>query len=296
MGLVNPLLNEYINWPWYVVSQLVYGFATSLVIIRSEEIAIPPRGPGQKEGGPSIPPGWLGCLLFMCILLSGCSDNLPGKPTQSDAYVMPQDIKDFGKLYAQRCAGCHGADGTLGPGPPLNDPLFVSLVSDDDLHSVIAAGRHGTLMPGWSPSTGGPLTEDQVAVLVKGIKQHDWQSSADSKMQKVYPSAPQLAAAGRNVGNAAAGQKVYAVACAGCHGEHGEGVPDQAGSVNDLTFLALCSDLELRRYIITGRPDLGMPNFADDTGRDSNFKPLSAQQVNDLVALLAQWRGQSTSQ
>ncbi len=37
MGLVNPLLNEYINWPWYVVSQIVYGLATSIVIIRSEK-------------------------------------------------------------------------------------------------------------------------------------------------------------------------------------------------------------------------------------------------------------------
>ncbi len=194
MGLVNPLLNEYINWPWYVVSQIVYGLATSIVIIRSEQITIAQRGPGGDAGGPSIPPGWLGCLLIACMLLSGCNDNLPGKPLQANGYVMPQDIKKFSELYARRFAGCHGADGTLGPGPPLNDPLFIALITDEQLHSVIADGRKGTLMPSWLQSSGGPLTADQVAILVKGIKLQRWDSAADAKMQKVYPRAPPLVA------------------------------------------------------------------------------------------------------
>ena len=29
------------------------------------------------------------------------------------------------------CAGCHGADGKLGPAPPLNDPLFLAIIPDD---------------------------------------------------------------------------------------------------------------------------------------------------------------------
>jgi mono/diheme cytochrome c family protein len=298
MGLVNPLLNEYINWPWYVVSQIVYGLATSIVIIRSEKITIAPRGPGGDAGGPSIPPGWLGCLFVACMLLSGCNDNLPGKPLEADGYVMPQDIKEFAGpkgLYTQRCAGCHGADGTLGPGPPLNDPLFLALITDEQLHSVIADGRKGTLMPGWLKSSGGPLTADQVAILVKGIKQHQWDSTPDAKAQKVYPSAPPLIATGA-AGNAQAGEKVYAAACAACHGEHGEGEDGVAGAINNQAFLALCSDVEMRRYIITGRPDLGMPNFADNQDRGADFKPLTAQQVTDLAALLTQWREKKSSE
>ncbi|HTQ38999.1 MAG TPA: c-type cytochrome [Pirellulales bacterium] len=298
MGLVNPLLNEYINWPWYVVSQLVYGIATSIVIIRSEKIAIAPRGSGRDAGGPFIPPGWLGCLLMFCVLFSGCSDALPGKPALADAYVMPQDIKNFSGptgLYAQRCAGCHGADGTLGPGPPLNDPLFLALVSDDELRSVIAEGRRGTLMPAWAQSSGGPLTADQVMVLVKGIRA--WQTPANTHVQRVYPSAPPLAApTAKGMGNFSAGEKVYAAACADCHGEHGEGTEDTAGPLNDPAFLALCSDQELRRYIITGRPDLGMPDFASASGRGEKFYPLTADQVNDLMALLKQWREIATTE
>ncbi len=129
-------------------------------------------------------------------------------------------------------------------------------------------------MPGWLQSSGGPLTADQVAILVKGIKQQQWDSAAGAKMQKVYPSAPPLIATGA-AGNAQAGEKVYAAACAACHGENGEGEEGIAGAINNQTFLELCSDVEIRRYIITGRPDLGMPNFADNQDRGADFKTLN---------------------
>ena len=43
-------------------------------------------------------------------------------------------------------------------------------------------------------------------------------------------------------------------------GAHGE---KRIGAINDPAFLALISDQALRRYAITGRPDLGMPDYAD---------------------------------
>ena len=293
MGLVNPVLNQFIGWKWYVVSQLVYGIATSIVIMRSEEIPIAPRGRGTGDGGLSVPPGWIGCLALLCVLFSGCGqdgDRLPGKPNPSNAFVMPQDVKDFGELYAQRCVGCHGADGNLCPGPPLNDPLFIALVSDDELTSVIAKGRHGTLMPAWSQSAGGPLTDEQVSILATGLKQPSWRPMSDAKSPSDFPNAPPLLPpANTATGSLEAGEKVFAAACADCHGKHGEGAK-VGGAINDPAFLALMSDQVLRRYIITGRPDLGMPNFADSKGRGKDFTPLTAQQVTDLAALLASWR------
>ena len=62
------------------------------------------------------------------------------------------------------------------------------------------------------------------------------------------------------------------------------------GAINDPDFLALISDQALRRYVITGRPDLGMPDYADPTGRPEGFQPLSGQDVTNVVALLASWR------
>ena len=50
------------------------------------------------------------------------------------------------------------------------------------------------------------------------------------------------------------------------------------------------SDQALRRYVITGRPDLGMPDYATAKDRGEHYQPLSSAEIDDLVALLAQWR------
>jgi mono/diheme cytochrome c family protein len=289
LGIVNPLLADHIDWKWYLVSQLVYGIATSIVIMRSEKIPIAPRGHGREDGSPPISPSTAAMLLAICCsLFSGCNDNLPGKPKLEDEFVMPSDVTDFGKLFALRCASCHGADGTLGPGPPLNDEMFVALVSEKELSDVITNGRHDTLMPAWAKKQGGPLTDAQVAILVKGVHERTL-ASDKAGSQAVFPNAPPLFASAGSAGNAQAGKQVFAAACAGCHGETGSGSA-KAGAINDPAFLALMSDQVLRRYIITGRHDLGMPNFSEKTGRDPNFTPLTSEQVSNLVALLASWR------
>lgn len=46
MGVVNPLLEQRVDWPWFVVSQFVFGVAAAIVVMRSEKIAIPPAGMG----------------------------------------------------------------------------------------------------------------------------------------------------------------------------------------------------------------------------------------------------------
>ncbi|MCC7085637.1 MAG: c-type cytochrome [Pirellulales bacterium] len=290
MGVVNPLLHNYVNWLWFVVSQFIYGVAASLVIMRSEKIPIRPRGPGRDQDAPSPPPGWLGCLALILVGLAGCNDNFPGKPVRANEFAMPSKITDFQELYSQRCAACHGADGTLGAGPPLNDPLFMALVGDEELQDVISHGRKGTLMPAWSQSAGGPLTNRQIASLVEGIKGRKWSGEWTSAAKVVSPNTPPLLAADSPNGSVDRGKKVFATACATCHGESGEGVEDDAGAINNHAFLTLVSDALLRRIIITGRPDLQMPDFADGSGRESDFKPLTAGDVNDLMALLNHWR------
>jgi hypothetical protein len=46
MGVINPVLNQHVDWPWFVLSQFVFGVAAAVVVIRSEQIHIPPAGPG----------------------------------------------------------------------------------------------------------------------------------------------------------------------------------------------------------------------------------------------------------
>jgi hypothetical protein len=46
MGVVNKVLQQRVDWPWFIVSQFVFGIAAALVVHRSEKIPVPPAGPG----------------------------------------------------------------------------------------------------------------------------------------------------------------------------------------------------------------------------------------------------------
>jgi mono/diheme cytochrome c family protein len=228
-------------------------------------------------------------LPLLAILAAGC--DLPGKPQRPE----PADkAAQFNALYASRCAGCHGADGKLGPAPPLNDPLFLAIASDADLSRVIAEGRVVTpgqrsLMPAFARDKGGPLTGAEVGALAEGIKVR-WGPAASSP--------PGLTETGPCCGDKDRGVRVFARACAGCHGNEGEGVEHEGRlrrKIHDPAFLALISDQALRRYVITGRPDLGMPACDGKDGRPPDFQPLAAAEIDDVAALLAGWRqGEST--
>ena len=96
-----------------------------------------------------------GLVLSTALLaVMGC-DDLPGKPTHAERYVLPVAVKDFAELYGTNCAGCHGADGRLGPARALNDPLYQALVSDDELRTAFVRGVGGTSMPAFATSEGG---------------------------------------------------------------------------------------------------------------------------------------------
>jgi mono/diheme cytochrome c family protein len=216
----------------------------------------------------------------------------------------------FEALFGSSCAGCHGADGQLGPAPPLNDPLFRALVPESELRKVLNQGRPGTSMSAFLHENGGALTAVQIQVIIDGIKgvtryQVEAPSAdgqAKSKFVPIAPpwgtvepapaSAPPYALPG-GAGNTERGAKLFARACAMCHGENGLGVERDGrrlNRINDRAFLALISDQALRRIIITGRPDLKMPSYAQKAGRPDDFQPLTSDQIADLGALLASWR------
>jgi cytochrome c oxidase cbb3-type subunit III len=231
---------------------------------------------------------WHWLILVLMALAAGC--DLPGRPNPADRPVPANEVLEFAALYKQNCAGCHGADGKLGPAPPLNDPLFLTLVPDAALEQVIAEGRPGTPMPAFARSKGGSLTDAQVTALAGGLKPR-WAVAG----QKIDSAPPYRTTEG---GSSERGAAVFARACAVCHGNDGRGLPAggrRVNVLNDRVFLALISDQALRRYVITGRPDLGMPDYAGRRPGQTDFQPLTPEQVKDVVALLASWRsGPST--
>lgn len=130
----------------------------------------------------------LACCLA---LLAGCDLHLPGKPDPANRPVPADQVTDFAALYGMYCAGCHGADGRLGPAPPLNDAIFLTIVPDAELLRLVEAGRPGTPMPGFSRQHGGPLTEAQVRAVAEGIKPYFAEGqTAQMKLAKLAAESP----------------------------------------------------------------------------------------------------------
>jgi hypothetical protein len=44
MGIIDPLLEQHVNWLWFITSQVVYGLVMSIVVINSEKVPVPPVG------------------------------------------------------------------------------------------------------------------------------------------------------------------------------------------------------------------------------------------------------------
>ncbi|MGA9630789.1 MAG: hypothetical protein WA369_15315 [Candidatus Acidiferrales bacterium] len=40
LGLVDPLLNQLINWPWFIASQFAFGVVAGLVVVRQERVRV----------------------------------------------------------------------------------------------------------------------------------------------------------------------------------------------------------------------------------------------------------------
>ena len=46
MGVVNKVLQQRVDWPWFIVSQFVFGIVAAVVVQRSETVPVPPAGLG----------------------------------------------------------------------------------------------------------------------------------------------------------------------------------------------------------------------------------------------------------
>jgi cytochrome c oxidase cbb3-type subunit III len=223
------------------------------------------------------------CLgLVVLSLATGC-DRLPGKPKAAERWMAPGQVTDFTQLYAQNCAGCHGADGRLGAARPLHDPLYLALAGTDVVRQVIAHGVPGTAMPAFAEHDGGGLTDAQIDILVTGM--HSRWGRPEAVQEVALPPYHLEAGDGQR------GAVVYSTFCARCHGEGGRGGA-QGGSIVDPNYLALVSDQHLRTTVITGRPDLGKPDWrADVPGQ-----PMTPQDIADVVTWLAAQRQSLTAQ
>jgi len=228
--------------------------------------------------------GFYGAILVLCSLaLSGCDHS--GKPSVADEALRPDQVMNFSRLYSQNCAGCHGADGQHGAALALANPEYQAIVDEGRLRDVITNGEPGTLMPAFSQSAGGMLTDAQVNALVSGMRSHWYQAGALNGVEvPPYKTDKQ--------GDAAHGQQVFTSYCASCHTTGVQQQNTKSSSITDGSYLALISDQSLRAIIIAGRPDIGHPDWRSALPGH----PMSDQDVTDVVAWMASQRQQTPGQ
>jgi cytochrome c oxidase cbb3-type subunit III len=222
---------------------------------------------------------WLTAVIAtaIAVLAFNACGRLPGQPLPSARPVLPSQVSNFGQLYSENCAGCHGADGHFGGALPLNNPAYLAIVDDASMRDAIASGITSTSMPAFAINKGGMLTGEQITAIVNGIR-----SIWGAQARPIDGTPPYQSS---KVGDVAQGAKLFGDYCASCHGGGGSG--GMAGAIANPSFLALYNDQALRTLIIAGRPDLGHPGWRDYTHKP----PLDAAQVSDIVAWLAAQRG-----
>jgi cytochrome c oxidase cbb3-type subunit 3 len=216
--------------------------------------------------------------LVSLILLVCCACTARVDPVVAS----PGEVLAFDVLYGQNCAGCHGPGGKDGAAIALADPVFLAIADDAAIRRTITNGVPMTPMSAFAQSAGGMLTDQQVDALVRGIRA--WANPA-AVANIVLPSYAAQAA-----GDAQRGADAYKTFCSSCHGAEGRG--GSAGSIVDGSYLALVSNQDLRSNVILGRPTRGAPDWRNDVAG----KPMSEQEISDVVAWLDAQRSATPGQ
>ena len=223
------------------------------------------------------------CTALAAIMAAGCGAP-HGQPNRGSEVLAPKEVLAFGTLYAENCAGCHGVDGRGGAAIALANPVYLAIADDAAIRKVITEGVRGTAMPAFAESAGGFLTDAQIDVITKEIRSR-WRN------QRFLDAAAAPSYAPKSAGDAHRGEVAYKTYCESCHGPGGGG-GRKASAITDDSFLALVSDQGLRTIVIAGRPELGAPDWRGNVPG----KPMSDQEVTDVVAWLASRRVQNPGQ
>jgi mono/diheme cytochrome c family protein len=190
------------------------------------------------------------------------------------AYVVEAaDAPDLGggqELYAQNCAACHGDLGEGGPNParagdiiaPISTAEYLRTRDDTTLRAIVAQGQPNFGMSPFGDSFGGPLTDDQVDLVVAYMRA--WEANPPVELPPEIPDVPQPTASGR---------EVYGQLCAQCHGASGEG--GVGTELGDPAWQAAISDTSIFDAINLGHEATAMIAWGEI---------LTSQQIEELVA------------
>jgi mono/diheme cytochrome c family protein len=187
------------------------------------------------------------------------------------------DLNEAETLFLQNCAGCHGAQGEGGPNPsragdiiaPISTAEYLATRDDFTLAAIISQGQPNFGMSPFADTFGGPLTSEQVDLLVSYMRA--WEENPPVELPPDVPSGP---------GAGASAQEVYLTFCSQCHGASGEG---GVGPAFDTLWQDSQSDQDIFDDINLGHPSTAMIAWGEI---------LSSQQIEDLVGYIRTLTGE----
>lgn len=184
-------------------------------------------------------------------------------------------------LFTTFCSACHGDQGQgrryagMEPFPAIANPDFLSLASDEFLTETVRRGRPGRRMPAWGDKEGG-LRPGEIEEVVRYLR----------TLTEVAPPAPEEESRWIT-GNATLGGRLYASACASCHGEDGRG--QEGPALNNPVLLEIATDRYLFETIRRGRSGTTMPAFGSPS---LTQRMLSQGEMEAIVAYIRNWETQ----
>lgn len=185
--------------------------------------------------------------------------------------------RDPATLYGTYCSACHGprGEGMRYPGmtafPAIASEDFLRVASNEFIRETIRRGRPGRRMPAWGGEN--VLTETEIDELVHYLRQLGG-----------VPAPEPWSWRGLARADAQSGERLYADACASCHGSDGGG--QEGPALSNAVFLETASDGYIAETIRRGRAGTSMEAF----GTPSVRRPtLSDEEIASIVAHVRSW-------
>jgi ubiquinol-cytochrome c reductase cytochrome c subunit len=186
-------------------------------------------------------------------------------------------LEQGARLFAANCAVCHGADGQGRVGATLAKN-WSAIRPDLRIRETIANGIQGSVMPAWSQVNGGPLSEADIDALTAFILSWETGSPQNFLPLPTLGARPPITPIPNVEGDPNHGAVLFDQNCAVCHGQNGEG---RVGATLAKAWSSIRADLRIKSTIEAGIPGSVMPAWSQ-----ANGGPLTASEINDLVAFI----------
>jgi cbb3-type cytochrome c oxidase subunit III len=207
---------------------------------------------------------------------------MPRDRMRAERFGERELASDGATLFGAFCVGCHGPAGLghrspgMHPFPAIGNTDFLAVVPDSLLTETILRGRPGTRMQPWGDGARGVQPADVPALIAHLRELGGAPAPADTRPARWV------------AGDTAAGERLFAASCAGCHGSKGEG--GEGVMLNNPVLLDHATDTYLVETIKRGRRGTPMPAFGQSS---SVHRTLSDAEIGAIVSFIRRWGGQS---